>query len=223
MQVSSTVSHGRAATGTASHCNTQSHVDDLVPRRDGAHHAVDRFPRVGLQAPSLCAHVQYSSGAPSASVLYVPASCVLYAPEAQGSSLCVRRARTSLGRAVRTAYRGTPGASSATSRRASCATPAAASASRCAETCVPGPPYGTHQCPGASGIRHRAAARGGHCCTSGYTSGSCRTYAYRVAHCRLNPSSNPNPDPDPQASCSSTPPSPSAATLCGPSPPPRSH
>ena len=134
MQVSSTVSHGRAATGTASHCNTQSHADDLVPRRDGAHHAVDRFPRVGLQAPSLCAHVQYSSGAPSASVLYVPASCVLYVPEAQGSSLCVRRARTSLGRAVRTAYPGTPGASSATSRRASSATPAAASASRCADT-----------------------------------------------------------------------------------------
>eukprot|EP00964_Phaeocystis_antarctica_P111311 scaffold75669_cov51-Phaeocystis_antarctica.AAC.1 len=164
--------------------------------------------RVGLQAPPY---------------VRMPASCVLYVPEAQGSSLCVRRARTSLGRAVRTAHRGTPGASSATSPRASCATPAAASAPRCADTYVPGPPYGTHQRPGASGIRHRAAARGGHCCTSGYTSGSCRTYAHRVAHCRLNPSSNPNPDPDPQASCSSTPPSPSAATLCGPSPPPRSR
>ena len=77
---------------------TQSHADDLVPRRDGAHHAVDRFPRVGLQAPSLCAHVQYSSGAPSASVLYVPASCMLYVPEALGSLPPGR------GSAVRTAY-----------------------------------------------------------------------------------------------------------------------
>ena len=43
--------------------------------------------------------------------LRVPAPCVLYVPEAQGSllpgphALYVRRTRTSLGRAVRTAYR----------------------------------------------------------------------------------------------------------------------
>ena len=46
------------------------------------------------------------------------ASCVLHVPEAQGSlpwsaleALYVCRTRTSLGRAVRTAYRGTPGSS----------------------------------------------------------------------------------------------------------------
>ena len=44
----------------------------------------------------------------------VPASCVLHVPEAQGSLpwaplLYVRRPRTSLGRAVRSAYRGTTG------------------------------------------------------------------------------------------------------------------
>ena len=43
--------------------------------------------------------------------LRVPASCVLYAPEAQGSLalLYVRRTRTGLRRAVRTAYRGPTG------------------------------------------------------------------------------------------------------------------
>ena len=56
-----------------------------------------RTPRVG---PPCCA---YGLGA--------PASCVLYVPEAQGSlppgphALYARRTRTSLGRAVRTAYR----------------------------------------------------------------------------------------------------------------------
>ena len=60
---------------------------------------------------------------PGASVLHVyvratraPASCVPHVPQAQGSlppgkaPRCVRRTRTSLGRAVRTAYRGAPGA-----------------------------------------------------------------------------------------------------------------
>ena len=48
----------------------------------------------------------YAPGPPYCTYgLRVPASCVLYVPEAQGS----RRTRTSPGRAVRTAYRGTTG------------------------------------------------------------------------------------------------------------------
>ena len=58
-----------------------------------------------------CAHVP---GPPYGTYgIRVPASRVLYVPGAQGSLplplLCVRGTRTSLGRAVRTAHRGTPG------------------------------------------------------------------------------------------------------------------
>ena len=171
--------------------------------------------RVGLQAPRYCtfqppacctyrrrraAHCAYAVHVPASAAPFVPRTVAPQAPPRQlrGAQAVPRRLRRRPPAVLTRASRGL-------------------------RTYVPGPPYGTHQCPGASGIRHRAAARGGHRCTSGYTSGSCRTYAYRVVHCRLNPNSNPNPDPDPQASCSSTRPSPSAATLCGPSPPPPSH
>ena len=64
-----------------------------------------------LELVEACAHT-YAPEPPYCTYgLRVPAPCVLYVPEAQGSllpgphALYVRRTRTSLGRAVRTAYR----------------------------------------------------------------------------------------------------------------------
>jgi len=80
---------------------------------------VTTAPPVSMQAQSWAAALlgadTYVPGPPYCTYrLRVPASCVLHVPEAQGSLpwaplLYVRRPRTSLGRAVRSAYRGTTG------------------------------------------------------------------------------------------------------------------